>query len=204
MVALTVAGLVLAFGGYFITTALRAYARGSNRSELQSQAQVVCAHLVADLRESAVAAVTLQNGGRTEPDEMVAMALRRVEGTLPPDGKQAWRQSVIVYAWDPHTRCVIRREFLSSDPLGASAGLTPTAARRVPEDLLRQMALTPNTSDRVLAREVESLKITAGPDPAVLQPPLEIEIVTARASTSYSNEGERVELVTRVRPRNQG
>lgn len=195
--------MVLGFAVYCLTVTLRAFSRGSNRNDLQQQAVVVLNHMIADLEATSVAGLAIQNGDGSAAGVPVAIALQKVAGTLPPDGMLGWQQAIVVYAWDPHSGYIVRREFASPDALAMAVNLKPQIPRRVGATVLQQMAATPNRTDRLLARDVTSFKITSGStDPAVITPPLVLDAVLVRASTSYNTGGERLELIKKVSPRN--
>lgn len=203
LIAVALAAIVTALGAMLISTMLRGYARGRTRSDLQSQAQVVCQTLEADLRTCAPAAISIYNGARSDPQDVVAVAVQRIEGTMPPDGLAMWQTTLLVYVWNPATRTVVRREVARDDPRVQSLQLSAKAPRHVPDDLLRRLAAGSGQSDRLLAREVDALEVTAGADPTLMTMPITIRVVAARHSTAYSADGERAEAFARIRPRNR-
>jgi Tfp pilus assembly protein PilV len=203
---LVAAGLLLLFlavAATFMVTLLRAFSRGTTRSELQQQSVIALSRMTADLQSSSVASLTLLNPTASAAGQPVAFSLIPIDATTAPEGVVTWKQEVVVYVWQPATGRIVRRVFTNADALGQSARLDPLVPRKISSSLLTTMAATPAAGEEQLAADVVRFEVHNENDGGnFIQPPLWLRI-RAEKHGSHDSANEVFELTRTVALRNR-
>ncbi len=176
LVAATLLTLVTTLFLWFLVPTLRYTSRGTARADIQQMAILAGNKILADVKNSDIAGISIHPRSAADPSGPVVLALIPIDD-VDPEGRRIWKPSVVVYYWERSSGHLFRKEWPPVPPGALSVDPLPTnrPSQLATVDLLT-LATSTNGSERSIAGDVVHFDIRHTGSGTTLGQPLTFEI----------------------------